>query len=111
MTYKNFETFNQYLGVEKPISDKIDFGIYHQEMPLKVKSDPIKVDFYRISLKENISIQSFNQEEIHNKTLLFFNSPDQNFDWDITGKWNGFYLQISKEIIEKHRFIFRNCLE
>lgn len=107
MTFKNFEIFNQYLGVEKPTSDKIDFAKYSQELPLRVKSEAINVDFYRISLKENI-----NFKDIHkHKTVLFFNSPNQDFEWDLLDKWEGFYVQISKEIIDKYRFIFRNCLE
>lgn len=111
MTYKNFEIFNQYLGVEKTISEKIDFGEYSQELPLRVKSEAINVDFYRISLKENINFTNIHQKELQHKTVLFFNSPNQDFEWNLLDKWKGFYVQISKEIIEKHRFIFRNCLE
>lgn len=111
MTFKNFDTFNQYLGVEKPISEKIDFGKYHQELPLNVKSKAISVDFYRISLKENINFTDIHRKELLHKTVLFFNSPNQNFEWNLKDKWQGFYVQIAKEVIEKHRFLFRNCLE
>lgn len=111
MTFNDFHSFNNYLGVEKPISTKIDFGIYDEEFSLKVKSEAINVDFYRISLKENINFTDINRTELIHKTVLFFNSPNQNFDWNLKEKWQGFYVQISKDTIEKYRFIFRNCLE
>lgn len=111
MTFKDFHNFNQYLGISNPISDNIDFGIYEHELPLKVKSEAINVDFYRISLKENINFTDVHQKELQHKTVLFFNSPNQNFQWNLQEKWEGFYLQISKEVIDKNRFLFRNCLE
>lgn len=111
MTFNDFHSFNKYLGVGKPISTKIDFGIYDEEFSLKVKSEAINVDFYRISLKENINFTDINRTELIHKTVLFFNSPNQNFDWNLKEKWQGFYVQISKDTIEKYRFIFRNCLE
>lgn len=111
MSFENFQEFNQYLGVEKPISEKIDFGVYDVEKNLRKFSDNVSVDFYRISLKENISFKDIHQKELQHKTVLFFNSPNQNFEWDLQEKWQGFYVQISKGIIEKYRFLFRNCLE
>ena len=36
-----------------PISEKIDFGIYHNGLDLKLKSEAINVDFHRISLKKH----------------------------------------------------------
>lgn len=110
MTFENFQEFNQYLGVAMPISEKIDFGIYHNGLDLKLKSEAINVDFYRISLKENF-FHTNNQKQFQNKSVLFFNSPNQNFEWDLKEKWDGFYIQISREVIEKHRFLFRNYLE
>lgn len=110
MSFANFQEFNQYLGVEKPISEKIDFGVYDIEKNLRKFSNNVSVDFYRISLKENISYK--NGEAIYqNKDLIFFNSPNQEFQWDIENNWSGFYINISKETIDKHRFIFKNCLE
>ncbi len=111
MTFKDFKTFNQYLGVNAPISDKIDFGKYDTCKHLRAKSEAVNVDFYRISLKKNISFVDAQQNSISNKTVVFFNSPDNDFSWDLNPHWDGFYLQISKEVINKHRFLFKNFLE
>ncbi|WP_312343429.1 helix-turn-helix domain-containing protein [Chryseobacterium binzhouense] len=111
MTFKTFQLFNQYLGVNAPVSEKIDFGKYENHLPLKVKSDAVNVDFYRISLKGNINFTDVHQKELQHKTVLFFNSPNQSFEWNLQEKWQGFYVQIAKNVIENHRFLFRNCME
>nr|WP_314896992.1 hypothetical protein [uncultured Flavobacterium sp.] len=83
--FKSIETFNKYTGLPKPLDDNIDIG-YYDVAKLRLKSEPVSIDFYRISIKSNFidkSISDFNPENSKPVTALFFNSPDLSNGWDI----------------------------
>ncbi len=49
-TFKDFSSYNEYIGLPKPLDNDIDVGYYD---PLKIilGSESVIVDFYRISIK------------------------------------------------------------
>lgn len=70
--FKDFKSFNTYLGLNAPLDDDIDIGFYEPKN-MRSKSEPITVDFYRISFKINLVNRSIpNSKPI---TAVFFNSP------------------------------------
>ncbi|MFV5689633.1 helix-turn-helix domain-containing protein [Flavobacterium sp. ZT3R25] len=108
--FKNIETFNKYTGLPKPLDDNIDIG-YYDVPKMRLKSEPVSIDFYRISIKSNFidkSVSGFNPNNAKPVTALFFNSPDLSIGWDIEPTFNGIYLQFSKKLIEENRFLFKN---
>lgn len=108
--FKNIESFNQYLGLPKPLDSNIDIG-YYDVPKMRLKSEPVSIDFYRISIKSNFidkTVSNFNPENSKPVTALFFNSPDLSNGWDIEPTFNGIYLQFSKKLIEDNRFLFKN---
>ncbi|KOS05404.1 hypothetical protein AM493_04670 [Flavobacterium akiainvivens] len=109
-TFSDFKSYNSYLGLPEPLDNNIDVGYYNPSVML-LKSDPVMVDFYRISFKINFkSKQSGNSNPI---TAVFFNSPNVilNEGWDVEPTYTGMYLQLSKKIIEEHRFLFKTYLD
>jgi AraC family transcriptional activator of pobA len=106
--FKDFKAFNDYLGVAKPLDNDIDIGFYDPANML-LKSEPVMVDFYRVSFKINfIDKTTPNAKPI---TAVFFNSPEMVGGWDIEPTFTGMYLQLSKKIIEENRFLFKNYLD
>lgn len=108
--FKNFITYNEYLGLPKPLDNDIDVGYYDPPNMLS-KSEAIAVDFYRISIKINLKNKnSPNKKPI---TAVFFNSPEMvvNEGWDVEPTYQGMYLQLSKKIIEENRFLFKTYLD
>lgn len=111
--FKDFASFNRYLGVAKPLDSNIDIG-YYDVPKMRLKSEPVSIDFYRIAIKSNFldkSASDFNPDNPKPITAVFFNSPGLSGGWDIEPTFNGMYLQISKNLIEEHRFLFKNCLD
>ena len=111
--FKDFESYNKYLGVAKPLDNNIDIG-YYDVPKLRLKSDPIAIDFYRISIKSNFLDKSARDVDPSNPkplTAVFFNSPGHSGGWDIEPTFNGMYLQISRNLIEENRFLFKNYLD
>jgi len=51
--FKDFESFNEYTGLPKPLDNDIDIGYYDPQNML-LKSEPVTVDFFRISIKINL---------------------------------------------------------
>jgi YesN/AraC family two-component response regulator len=110
--FKDFAAYNEYVGLPKPLNNAIDMGLYEGNT-IRLQSEPIVIDFYRISIKSNyidINSPDYNPEDPQPKTAVFFNSPESQHSWKIQSQFKGFYLQISKKLIEEHRFLFRNYL-
>lgn len=106
--FDNFEDFNNYVGLTQPFDLNIDVGEYPASTLLK--SEGIGFDFYRISFKTNYYNPEINTSNTP-ITAIFFNSPGNFYEWDLAESFEGFYLHISKEIINKHRYLFQNYLE
>lgn len=108
--FKDIESFNKYLGLPKPLDNNIDIGYY--DVPnMRLKSESVSIDFYRISIKSNFidkSVLGFNPDKKKPVTALFFNSPEILNGWDIEPTFNGIYLQFSKKFIDDNRFLFKN---
>lgn len=106
--FKDFTTYNEYLGVAKPLDNDIDIG-YYDPANMRLQSEPIMINFYRVSFKINFRDKTNpNAKPI---TAVFFNSPEMVGGWDIEPTFSGMYLQLSKKIIEENRFLFKNYLD
>ncbi|KAB2929752.1 MAG: AraC family transcriptional regulator [Chlorobi bacterium] len=105
---KDFEAFNNYVGLPKPLDNNIDIGYYDGQNTL-LQSEPVMIDFYRISIKSNY-IDLNNPDNPKPVIGVFFTSPDKPLSWKIEQNFNGMYVQISKKLIDENRFLFQNYL-
>src|SRR5436190_19824270 len=103
--FKEFQSFNKYIGLPKPLDNNIDIG-YYDPPNMLLKSDPVVVDFYRISIKINFTDKTVPNSKPIN--AVFFNSPKIATGWDVEPTYTGMYLQLSKQLIEENRFLFKN---
>ncbi|MBA4276894.1 AraC family transcriptional regulator [Flavobacterium sp.] len=108
--FSDFKTYNEYLGLDKPLDNDIDVGYYDPPNMLS-SSEPITVDFYRISIKINVVNRTIPKSEPI--TAVFFNSPNLIVPtgWDVEPNYKGMYLQLSKKIIEENRYLFKTYLD
>lgn len=108
--FKDFAAYNDCLGIVKPLNNDIDVG-YYDPPSIILCTEPVKVDFYRISVKINYRRKSTPLEEPN--TAIFFNSPDLVIPpgWDAEPTYTGMYLQLSKKVIEENRFLFKTYLD
>jgi len=91
-----------------PLDNDIDVG-YYDAPNMLLKSEPVIVDFYRISIKINFVDRSIpNAKSI---TAIFFNSPELATGWNAEPTYTGMYIQLSKKFIEENRFLFKNYLD
>ncbi len=108
--FKDFSLYNEYIGLPKPLDNDIDVG-YYDPPKIILGSEPVIVDFYRISIKIKYRRKSTpNAEPI---SAVFFNTPDLVIapGWDAEPTYTGMYLQLSKKIIEENRFLFKTYLD
>jgi len=108
--FKDFTSYNESLGIAAPLDNDIDVG-YYDPQSIVLGTEPVKVDFYRISIKINYKRKSTPLEEP--KSAIFFNSPDLVIPpgWDAEPTYTGMYLQLSKKVIEENRFLFKTYLD
>ncbi|HKO76688.1 MAG TPA: helix-turn-helix domain-containing protein [Flavobacterium sp.] len=106
--FKDFKTFNEYIGLPNPLDNDIDIG-YYDPPNMLLKSEPIMVDFYRVSFKTNFVDKTTPNAKPVN--AVFFNSPEMIGGWDIEPTYKGMYVQLSKKIIDENRFLFKNYLD
>jgi len=111
--FRDFESYNAYIGLPAPLDNNIDIG-YYDVPKMRLQSEPVSVDFYRISIKSNFIDKSASDFDPNNPkpiTAVFFNSPERATGWDVEPTFNGMYLQLSKKLIEENRFLFKNYLD
>lgn len=106
--FKDFASYNKHIGLNAPIDNNIDVG-YYDAPNMLLKSEPIIVDFYRISIKINFMDKS-NPDAVP-INAVFFNSPELATGWDVDPSYTGMYVQLSKKIINENRFLFKNYLD
>ncbi|WP_029270062.1 AraC family transcriptional regulator [Flavobacterium sp. KJJ] len=108
--FKDFKSYNNYIGLDEPLDNDIDAG-YYDPPNMLLKSEAVMVDFYRISIKLNFKSKITAVEQPIN--AVFFNSPELvlTTGWDVEPTYTGMYLQLSKKIIEENRFLFKTYLD
>lgn len=106
--FKDFKTFNEYIGLPNPLDNDIDVG-YYDPPNMLLKSEPVMVDFYRVSFKTNFVDKTTPNAKPVN--AVFFNSPEMIGGWDIEPTYKGMYVQLSRKIIDENRFLFKNYLD
>jgi AraC family transcriptional activator of pobA len=108
--FRDFTSYNEYIGLAAPLDNDIDVG-YYDPPSILLKSEPVMVDFYRISIKIRFKLKATPDAEPI--TAVFFNSPELVIapGWEAEPTYTGMYLQISKKAIEENRFLFRTYLD
>lgn len=106
--FTDFKTYNEYLKLPKPLDNDIDVGYYNPPTQL-LKSEPVAVDFYRISIK--IGFKDKSNPKASPINAVFFNSPKIAVSWDVDPTYKGMYLQLSNKIIEENRYLFKTYLD
>lgn len=98
------------MGMSEPLDEDIDVG-YYDPPNIILGSDPVMVDFYRISIKIKFKRKATPFAE--SITAVFFNSPDLVIapGWDAEPTYTGMYLQLSKKVIDQNRFLFKTYLD
>ena len=78
--FRDFKSFNSYLGLPDPADTNIDIGYYSPET-MRLQSEPVSVDFYRISIKINFRDKTNpNSQPVKTVSFLF---DDRNPFFDI----------------------------
>jgi len=111
--FKDFKSYNEYVGLPEPLDNNIDIGFY-DDKKIRLQSEPVVIDFYRVSIKSNFIDKTSPGYDPNNPkpiTAVFFNSPERPVSWDVQPSFTGLYLQLSKKLIEEHRFLFKNYLD
>lgn len=108
--FKDFATYNHYIGLQQPLDNDIDMG-YYDPPNMLLKSEAVAVDFYRISFK--INLKNKNTPDQKPVIAVFFNSPEMgvNESWDVDPSFEGMYLQLSKKFIAENRYLFKTYLD
>lgn len=109
ITLKNFQEHNDYVGLPNPKNKDIDLGVY-EESEIRLSSEPVMLDFYRISFKRNF-VTDAEREDGSQPAAIFFYSPKHPLEWDLEEQLEGYYIQLSKQLISRHRYLFQNYME
>ncbi|WP_231425952.1 hypothetical protein [Pedobacter sp. Leaf250] len=108
--FRDFESYNKSIGLTPPLDNNLDVG-YYDPPKIRIFTDPVIVDFYRISIK--IKYKKKSSPDVEPVSAIFFNTPNLIIEpgWDAEPTYTGMYLQLSKKIIEENRFLFKTYLD
>ncbi|MEO1263381.1 MAG: helix-turn-helix domain-containing protein [Bacteroidota bacterium] len=96
MKFKSIKSFNEYTKNKSPKSDLIDIGEYPKTFLLA--SGPVFPNFYRVSIKYGL-------EENKTNGFMYFSSPNQSIEWRTDTPWNGFYINITEDLISNNQHL------
>ncbi|MEM8569066.1 MAG: helix-turn-helix domain-containing protein [Bacteroidota bacterium] len=96
MKFKSIASFNEYTNVRKPAHGFIDVGGYPKDF--LSSSPPVYLNFYRISIKYGLE----NDKE---KGFMYFSSPNQAIEWSTDVPWEGYYINITEDLISNNQHL------
>lgn len=103
-----FKEFNRYCGFEEPKSELLDIGRY--DYMKRLDSEPIKLNFYRVSLKFNFEDPELlgKTENDPSKGLVYFSPPGQITSWSTKEPIKGFYINVNPLIFKEYTHLAYN---
>lgn len=110
--FTDFKSFNQYFGTDAPLNDQIDVGAYGDDYLMQ--SEAVSLDYHRFSLKQrlhfpkNHPLQNLNKKSV---SALFYSSPKDINPWYMERRFQGYYIQFSKKILNENKHIFKKLMD
>lgn len=107
MKFNSVAKFNKYVGLMPAKSEKIDVGKYEEHTNLRLQSDAIYPNFYRISLKYDLNnfLDTIVKPEDAHKGFMYFSGPQQMLSWETDKPWTGYYINLSQELISENQHL------
>lgn len=96
MRFDTIKSFNEYTNTRVAKHDFIDIGKYPNDFLLS--SAPVYPNFYRISIKYGL-------ENDKDKGFMYFSSPNQAIEWHTDVPWNGFFINITEDLISSNQHL------
>ena len=89
----NIPKFLKYLNINSFKADAIDVLRYDEHKDLKLKSEPIGIDFYLLAIKSNFDYgkTSFDKSD----SCLFLDRPDAILQWNLIKPLSGYDDEMS----------------
>lgn len=94
--FNNLESFNRYTNVQPPRHELIEIGAYPNDF--RLSSPKVYPNFYRISIKYGL-------EKDNDKGYMYFSSPNQAIEWHTDTPWNGYYINLTEDLISSNQHL------
>lgn len=100
----NISEFAEYLNIDNQKSDDILFVLFDHESNIRLKSNPVKIDFYTLALKagfyKNVDYGQTDFDDA--QYYLYFDAPESVLEWDLQKPMTGYSIFISPKIFDKY---------
>ncbi|ODS87578.1 MAG: transcriptional regulator [Cytophagaceae bacterium SCN 52-12] len=96
----NIPSFLKYINVKGSTNDNIQVIHYDDHKDIRMKSEPVKLDFYLIAIKNNIDVQPPIEEM--SSSYLFLDRPGNLMEWDLAGSFFGYGIFVSEKLLKKY---------
>src|SRR4051794_35422765 len=100
----NIPAFLEYINVSGSKSSDLHITKLDEQSSLLLKSKPIQIDFYLISIKTTFTKKQGAEllnEEISD-AFLFLDSPNNSLEWEFTPPISGYTMLIDANLLNKH---------
>lgn len=91
-------SFLKYLHIDGD-NENIQVIHYDEHPEMRLKSEPVKIDFYLLALKDKIEVQPPIEEM--SDAYLFFDKPGNIIEWDLKNPFAGYAIFIETTLLDK----------
>ncbi|MBS1582532.1 MAG: AraC family transcriptional regulator [Bacteroidetes bacterium] len=92
--------FLDYMGVQGPKDDEVHVIRYEEHADLRLRSAPVRIGFYFISIKENLGGR--HAVDGMSDAYVFLDRPGNTLEWDFAVPFVGYALLVNRELLGKH---------
>lgn len=96
----SISSFLKYINVKSSANDNIQVIHYDEHKDIRLKSEPVELDFYLIAIKNNIDVQPPIEEM--SSSYLFLDRPGNLMEWDLAGSFLGYGIFVSEKLLKKY---------
>lgn len=101
----NIPEFTHYLNIDGLKSDDLHIVNFEGKNDVRLKSDPIIIDFYLLAIKPPINDKIINHEFLtdqSNSSYMYVDCPQNTLEWEIQPPLSGYSILVSAKYLDKY---------
>ncbi|HCN48163.1 MAG TPA: AraC family transcriptional regulator [Chryseobacterium sp.] len=97
--------FCNYLNVGGPKSDDLHIVDFETEKDIRLKSEPVTIDFYLLAIKPPMEVKFKSYQLVEDQSdssYMYVDCPQNTLEWEIAPPFSGLCIMVNAKYLEKY---------